>query len=263
MPLYENQFDEAHNYPPAETKKTLIIASTVRSGSHMLGHALHATGAFGFPLEYVNKQNLAQWQKIFGTATLEDTLRQIKRYRTSPNGVFGIKVHYSHLKQSCGGFASLLELLPDPHFVLLTREDVMAQAVSLAVARQTGNWIAGQTDVKTEPTYNFEDIDNSLRRILFENASWRYTLAASGCRYMELNFADVKSHISSAVSRIADFMQVDVDPNALPDAPVTKKQGHSLNEQWMKMFRSQFTADTELMRYNQESLPRRLYRRFF
>ena len=263
MALYENQFDAAHHYAETNTTKTLVIASTVRSGSHMLGHALHTTGAFGFPLEYVQKQNLAQWKKQFGVSSLEEVMAKLQRCRTSPNGVFGIKVHYSHLNQTCGGFDTLLELLPNPYFVLLTREDVMAQAVSLSVARQTGSWISGQGNKQAEPVYNFDEIDNGLRRILFENASWRYTLAASGCRYMELNFNDVKSSMKTTVKRIADFAGIELDENSIPDAPVTKKQSKTLNDQWMKMFRSEFSADTELMRYNQESLPRRLYRRFF
>ena len=48
MHLYQDQFSETHDLPVInKPSKVLIIASTGRSGSHMLGHALHQTNCFG------------------------------------------------------------------------------------------------------------------------------------------------------------------------------------------------------------------------
>ena len=262
MPLYEDQFSKEHDFAQqTDTRKTLIIASTVRSGSHMLGHVLHQTGGFGFPLEYGNKQNLAQWKQQTGESSTSECLKAVMQRRTSPNGVFGIKVHYSHLPVF-GGLTGLSKLFPNPHFVLLTREDVMAQAVSLAVARQTGAWIAQQQQSGATPRYNFEDIDQGLRRILFENSSWRYTLAASGAKYMELNFDEVKANTANTVLRIADFLEQDIDASRIPITPVTKKQSSELNQQWLNRFIEQFDPADELLRYNRESLWRRVLKKF-
>ena len=64
MHLYKEQFLEEHDYPRvSKPTKVLIIASTERCGSHMLGHALHNTHAFGFPLEYANPANLKKWKE--------------------------------------------------------------------------------------------------------------------------------------------------------------------------------------------------------
>ncbi|AXR05540.1 Stf0 family sulfotransferase [Salinimonas sediminis] len=261
MELYEDQFNDKHDYPhQTDTRKTLIIASTVRSGSHMLGHVLHETGAFGFPLEYANSKNLQQWKEKLQEADTKKCMQAIMRRRTSPNGVFGIKVHYSHLP-ALGGFNALRQLFPNPHFVLLTRHDVMSQAVSLAMAKQTGSWIADQSKGR-QPVYHAEDIDNGLRRILFENSSWKYTLSASGARYMDLNFDDVKANTANTVLRIADFMQQDIDSARIPRAPVTRKQSNELNQQWTARFIEQFNGNDELLRYNRESPLRRLARKF-
>ncbi len=262
MNYYEEQFQEKFHYPvETEVTKTLIIASTVRSGSHMLGHALHQTGAFGFPLEYVNEKNLQRWKQIFNTQSLGDTLAQIQKHRTSPNGVFGIKIHYSHLHQF-GGFDRLSNYLVNPSFVWLTREDVVAQAVSLSIAKQTGAWISQQAVENDDVTFDARQIEHGLRRVIFENASWQYVLNASGSRFMHINFADVKANTANVISSIADFMQVEVDTTNLPNKPVTKKQGKQINQLWIEKFQRQFDGNTELISLNSESLFRKLSRKF-
>ena len=254
MELYQDQFSSEHDYRhQTETQKTLVIASTVRSGSHMLGHLLHQTDAFGFPLEYANRKNLDEWKARLNCKTLPEVLKALQARRTSSNGTFGIKIHYSHV-QEFGGFKAMCDLLPNPHFVLLTREDVMAQAVSLAVAKQTGAWISEQGKPVSDPDFRFDDIEAGLRRVCLENASWRYSLAASGCKYMELNFSDVRSNTVNTVLRIADFMGIDVESPKIPTSPVTKRQSNELNKKWLARFQQEFNADNELLRFNQESI---------
>ena|SRR5690554_247963 len=119
--LYEDQFSEQRDFVESTpVKKTLVIASTPRCGSHMLGHLLYQTGAFGFPLEYANPRNLKEWHRRFALEDQREVFRNIQTKRTSPNGVFGVKLHYSHLS-IVGGITQLLEDYPDPHFVILTR----------------------------------------------------------------------------------------------------------------------------------------------
>ncbi|MCW8109507.1 Stf0 family sulfotransferase [Alteromonas ponticola] len=261
MNYYEEQFQEKFHYPvETDITKTLIIASTVRSGSHMLGHALHETGAFGFPLEYVNEKNLTRWKQIFNTRTVGDTLAQLQKHRTSPNGVFGIKIHYSHLHQF-GGFDKLSSYFVNPSFIWLTREDIIAQAVSLSIAKQTGAWISQQNVENEDVTYDAKQIDEGLRRIIFENASWQYVLNASGSHFMHVNFTDVISNTANVIRKIADFMQVEVDISNVPDKPVTKKQSKHINQQWIKKFQQQFDGTTPLISLKNESIFQKLSRK--
>lgn len=138
MPLYKDQFSEAHDFPRVDKpSKILIIASTARCGSHMFGHALYQTGKFGFPLEYGNAANLAEWKRRLKIEDFGQVMSEIQRRRTSPNGVFGIKIHYKHIKL-LGGFDNLGKLFPGATYILLSRKDVMGQAISLSIAKQTG-----------------------------------------------------------------------------------------------------------------------------
>ena len=62
----------------------------------MVGHAMTRTGLLGVPFEYLNPVNLSEWQKRLGVLGPEATLREIRKRRTSGNGVFGLKAHFSH-----------------------------------------------------------------------------------------------------------------------------------------------------------------------
>jgi LPS sulfotransferase NodH len=222
----------------------------------MLGHALHATGQFGFPLEYANPGNIAQWQERLGTKDVPGTLREIQKIRTSSNGVFGIKIHYPHIAQF-GGFEHLLEFFPGAYFVLLTRKDVLRQAVSLSIASQTGVWIAGQKPVTDNPRYSFDHIDSCLRETLLNNASWRYTLAASGCKYLEVDFSSVRQNIRGAVENIARFMDLEIEPSSIPKQQVTERQSNRINEEWTNRFVADFNRASELLTEQKKSFTTR------
>ena len=53
----------------------------------------------GFPLEYLNPANLSAWEARLGTSGPRDTLTALWRLRTSPNGCFGLKLHYRQLAE--------------------------------------------------------------------------------------------------------------------------------------------------------------------
>ncbi len=240
MELYKDQFDSKYDLVLEEntSRKYLIIASTARSGSHMLGHALHDTGLFGYPLEYVNPSNLEQWKKITQEDSFEGVLNSIKSRRTSSNGVFAIKVHYSHIKQF-GSFQNFTKHFPEAHVVLITRKNILKQAVSFVIASQSGNWISGQTSKKKKPIYDGNRIKMIMKRTMLENASWKYNLQISGSNYLEMEFENIVANIPRAIHEVADFMNVDISHTSIPSKPVTKRQSSIINEEWEQKFLKQ------------------------
>jgi LPS sulfotransferase NodH len=236
MEPYLEQFSPDKDFDTFDgVPKVLVIAFTPRCGSHMLGHTLYETGAFGFPLEYVNPFNLAEWRRRLGKRRTTDVLRDLQRRRTSPNGVFGIKLGYSHLDQ-LGGSRRLTTVLPKARYVLLRRENLISQAVSYAKAKQTGVWISGQRPTRDEAHYDFRSIRRCLRRVILETAAWQYLLATSGCRYIELTFESVLQDVPGAVQSIARLMEIDVDESRIPSQPPTRRQRNELNESWISRF---------------------------
>lgn len=254
MNLYEDQFSEQHDFAEQTLPdKVYVIASTGRSGSHMLGHALRDTGKFGFPLEYTNPSNLEEWKRRFNTQSLEEVFARIKSKRTSPNGVFGIKVHYHHLAQF-GGFEGLRAFFPNAYYILLSRNDVLKQAVSMSIASQTGQWIAEQEATAEGTDYDGDQIDTFLRQIILDTASWRYTLAASGANYMELDFNSVRHDLSGTIQTLAEFIGIDIHVDDIPTQQVTSKQGNQQNSEWANRFSEGFDPSQELVRSGSEAL---------
>jgi LPS sulfotransferase NodH len=233
--LYEDQFSTAHDFPETKTERCLVIASTPRSGSHMLGHSLRETGAFGFPLEYLQPGNLAEWRRRLGVGSATEALAAIKRRRTSPNGVFGLKLHYAHLGQF-EDFRAMIDALESPMFVHIHRRDLLRQAISYVRASQTGVWIDGQPGDHRAAVFDGDAIERRLREIALHGAAWRHALALHGCRWLDLAFEDIRGDIPGAVARIAAFAGVAVDPARLPLAAATRAQAGPGPDHWIERF---------------------------
>lgn len=261
MSLYHEQFLEKHDLPESEVKKVLIIASNPRCGSHMLGHSLYETGCFGFPLEYVNPVNLAEWKKRFNVSSVKEVINELKKRRTSANGVFAIKLHYSHI-QELGGFEYAQKLFPDAYYLLLTRRNLLKQAISYAIAKQTGVWIDGQESRNDNPVYHYEQVESCLKETIKDNASWQYLLSASGCRVIDMDFDRVKNNIPESINRIAEFMEVEVEQSEIPAQPVTQKQSKSINQTWERQFKADFNLRSELLTIKDIPLYKKVIKKF-
>lgn len=240
MALYMDQFSAAFDFPgAARTTKSLIIASTPRSGSHYLGHALHHTGFFGAPFEYANLKNLQEWQSRTEAKDLPSVMHALMARRTSATGVFSIKVHWSHVA-AFGGFEKMLSFFPDPRVFQIRRRDMLGQAISTAIAQQTGVYISGQKGNGREPIYDFMQVYRCLRVLLEHNACWQEALATCPVAWDAMDFEDVRE-LDKAVRRVSDLMdihQIEDGPRAVER---TRRQSTPINEEW----RSRFLADME------------------
>ena len=64
MNLYHAQFSDSLDLPAVSgPERSVLIASTPRCGSHMIGHAMAGTGLLGVPFEYCNPANHAAWMR--------------------------------------------------------------------------------------------------------------------------------------------------------------------------------------------------------
>lgn len=247
MNLYQKQFAKELNFEGQnETKKTLVICSTPRCGSHMLGHALYETQKFGFPLEYANPANLAEWKSRLEEEDTLKVMEKLKTFRTSDNGVFGIKLHYRHLAQF-ESFEQVLETFEDPYFVVLTRDNLLKQAVSLDIANQSGIWIDGQEPISDDVEFEPERIREALKDIIIDSASWKYLLSIHNCRFIDLRFSDVAQDVSGSIMKIAKFMGVNIEPSSISPNLATKKQASSINQEWFDDFIEQADKSDTLL----------------
>ena len=255
-----DQFARELDYGATEHRKTFVIASTGRSGSHLVGRTLHASGAFGLPLEYLHPSHLALWGRRSGKSDAMEIVRDIIAHRTGPNGVFGIKIHNSHLR-SFPDLQGLFALLGDTYAVHLVRDDLAAQAVSYSIAVQTGEWISGMSGNGREARYDEALILRCLREIIADNAAWSEFLARNSLPNRSIRLSEFQADIPSTVSSLAQSAGIAIDQAALPQTPATRKQGGSRNGEWTQRFKSETITGKGIGYSALGLLPRTILRR--
>ena len=77
-----------------------LICCIERTGSNLLAEALAGTGIAGRPIEYFNPvvQEKPWMRDILGDSALADGLHKILVAGTTPNGLFGAKLHWNHFR---------------------------------------------------------------------------------------------------------------------------------------------------------------------
>ncbi len=77
-----------------------LLCCVQRTGSNLLGQALAGVGIAGRPVEYFNpfEQNKPWMRDILGDLSMVEGLPKILMAGTTPNGLFGAKVHCSHFR---------------------------------------------------------------------------------------------------------------------------------------------------------------------
>ena len=212
--------------------RTYVIASTARSGSHMLGHLMHATGALGSPLEYLHPKHLATWQERLGTGSPAETLRALMARRTSPSGWFGVKAHWQHMAPALRD-DELMAVLDVRDWVRITRQDEVAQAVSLAIARQTGAWISFH-ETRREPEYDRALVAECLDSVQAAEGRWQRFFASRGVEPHVVVYEELLAEPDAEIAQVCRRLGVPV-----PDEPLqagTQRQATDVNDAWRARF---------------------------
>ena len=190
-------------------RRSILICSHPRSGSTLLGEAIRLAGGLGCPLEYLHRGFRPAIAGRWRAPDIDAYVAALHRHRTEPTGVFSIKLFWQDVEELAherapGRFpppstthpdamreqdyrdlrAQMIDILPEPTFVYLERQDRVRQAVSAMVAAQTGLWrsIAGVGRQQAVGTAEY-DYDRILGMIAFadySHAHWRGFFAATG-----------------------------------------------------------------------------------
>ncbi len=119
----------------------------------------------------------------------------------------------------------------------LRRADVLRQAISYAVARQTGVWIRGQEPISDTATYDPALIADCLDDIAVQNAGWATALAQAGIRPLNIYYEDAAQDLTSAVTAIARFTGVIARDEDINVEAATQRQGRNARtEEWIARF---------------------------
>jgi LPS sulfotransferase NodH len=174
-------------------RKTYLLLTTPRSGSHYLAHSLAGLG-YGVPAEYFNAELalpdlMRRWncsrQDKMQADDFNCFLGNALRHRTTTNGYWGAKIHIQSAK-TFFRFPRMRKIIRTSKLVLLNRRDLLGQAISLHIALATKNWF--HTDEPVEATYDFDSIKGKLDTLLTWDTEWKRWLSYSGLDYLDTTY---------------------------------------------------------------------------
>lgn len=241
--------------PDQESRKTIIIVAETRTGSNYLCALMRSTGKLGNPNEYFSPH------VAFGdAATRSDRCNIARTQGGTPNGTTAVKVfayHWNWLHREI----RFAEFFPNRYWVWLRRRDLLAQAVSRAIALQTRAWKSDAVPASL-PRYSSADILRTLRYISNAEARWRMFFARNGLSPLMLWYEDLVSAPGPTVMQIAAHAGVEIRPSDIsPDVHV-RMQRTALNEEWKEKFISEMGSIDHLDKLVAEKPYPRSFRNF-
>lgn len=241
----------------------VIIATTPRTGSTLLGRTLGATGLVGRPNEFllplVMRDRVRRWgvPRVPVTHTLR-FLREGKRRawnehdyfpftarstrnfllvagrrEQGANGVFALKVHQSNFHAAMERNGITPSLWGAPVTWLRTgRRDRLAQAVSLVRAEQTKQFFASAAP-RGEARYDRAAIADAMARIEAQERAWDAYFATHHIDPFLVVHEDLVADHEGTVTRVLEHLGH--HGVAVPPPPIAR-QGDHLNVEWMERF---------------------------
>ena len=252
--LVQQDMSAANDFPPANCSFKYLVCATPRTGSELLCTGLAASGQAGRPAEYLSRPYTEAYKLRFGLPhiTMNGYWDFLLRHRTSPNGVFGLKMHYEYVPANFrdeGGPIRLVKTFD--RLILLQRRDRVAQAISLWKANVTGIYRVsaggGTTTPRKTPYYSYEEIAKRLETLVQHERSWRTLLANVPERVISLTYEELGENYAGAIRRVLTALGLDQAARSVDPAPQLVKQRQALDEEWKSRFLEEARNDGRLL----------------
>jgi LPS sulfotransferase NodH len=219
---------------------------------------LDSTGVAGHPESWFRRQDEPEFAARWGIADPSDGtfgyagyFRSAAAGGSTPNGVFAARIMWGTMDEV---IAHLAPVYPDQagsdsgllaaafgrtRFVYLTRGDVVAQAVSLLRAEQTGVWFE-TTDERQEPAgepgFDFGEVRELVRQIKDHNAAWEAWFGAAGIQPYRVLYEDLDAEPVRVASGVLGFLGLDL-PAGREITVRHKRLADELNARWIESYR--------------------------
>ena len=243
-----------------------FVSFVQRSGSNFFCEALSRTGVAGNPTEYFmphfpeaekHGATLAGfeesiWARERGISSFQDFLQVVFQEGRTPNGVFGVKLPWNALEgllqklselgdhPGQSGAELLAAVFDKPRFVHLERRDRVRQAVSWALAGQTGHWSSSQAasrPVLKEPSFDIEFLDGLYRLICESQTGWTGFFQHHRLEPLRLYYEDLVADLEGSVRDVLAWLGVPAPQSFDLSNLSFQPQGTRLNQEWAERYR--------------------------
>lgn len=245
--------------------QSYIICATPRTGSTLLCGLLAATGRAGRPDSFFMSGMDPAWAAELGLPdpSGRGTRTHAQAYLDAAiaagrgdTGIFGLRL----MRENLGDLMEMIDLVhpgqrSDPArlsaafgdvlCIHLTREDKLAQAVSLVKAEQTGLWHVAPDGTEIErlgdpraPAYDFARIDAQLSELEGYDRAWQDWFAAQGIAPLRIGYETLSEQPATELARICAALGIDApDPGHV--APGVARLADRTSAEWIARYRSE------------------------
>lgn len=227
-----------HQFPAcSQPRVAYFVCSTPRCGSSLLCEALCLSGLAGVPTEYFDNETQKMFCDQWGLSGRADYLPSLLNRKTSPNGVFGAKVHFHQYRETFG-CEELPSFFPATKFIWISRRDKIRQAISYWRAIQTNQWASTHASSSSTPSYCFEEIQKLLDQTEFEQSEWNRFFERFQIEPLKIDYESFCLDIESYVEACLTFLGVPTDclPPDLASRLTLRRQSDELSEDWVQRY---------------------------
>jgi LPS sulfotransferase NodH len=250
----------------ADAHTACVICTAPRTGSSLLGEALTSAGCVGRPREYfdIHKRNEQNWINQLKIAQGKDYVEKVIAAGTTPNGVFGLKLHWHQIPALSAKFASALGTQPKSpntalnellqgrfsavHYLWLRRRNTVAQGISYYRASRSEIWRVrriGETrpSAETAVPFDFAEIDRFIKLVEGFDRNWHDFFTGKKIKTLDLIYEDFIADYENTIRAICKYIGVDSDGVSVsPHA--FRQQADSLSLEWEREYRQRKAAST-------------------
>lgn len=234
------------------TNKFYVICTTPRSGSNLLCNLLESSGVMGQPKEFLNLDSVilpfAQRNNLIDSESriyLDKYLNSTVDKFSSNNNIFGMKLLFDQFEPYME-LNSVREFLQNFKFIWLFRKDVLSQAVSMHIAKETNEWTyLNEQQNREQENKNRRDfvqydelkINKFLRKLAKDNLNWIEFFSINQIEYLPVTYEEVLLNSQQICHKICNFCGVETNYEFAIKQAKFKKQGNELNEKFIATFR--------------------------
>jgi trehalose 2-sulfotransferase len=237
-----------------------VICTSPRSGSTLLCEGLTNTRRAGAPAEFFDhrEQVIAHWMRRFGLAERSGYAERIVEATSTPNGVFGAKLHWTthpdmhrafceHLSRSVPDAQqrSLNELLSarfgSVRYIWLRRRNKVAQGISHFRATRSAFWqissdspLGHRRDAAVD--FNFRAIDGTIAWAREYDRRWKQYFAYHGLTTLQLFYEDFIDAYDATIRHVLDFLGI-VHADLPKAKPSLRRMADGTSSEWEQRYR--------------------------
>lgn len=228
-----------------------MLCATPRTGSYLLCEGLQHTGMAGVPNEYLSVGFEKYWRPRWGVKTYDEYLARVTKTGSTPNGVFGVKVHpvqFAYFGRQASGKSTtspterreLFERsFPGARYVWMRRRDKLLQGISYARALQSRVWWNAEKppspyDPPRPDAVRFDRalLERCVTQMHVEEHVWSDYFEANGIEPLQVDYEDLVQDPLAAVRDVVAHLDLKLpDDFSLPPTKF-KRQADSTTETW-------------------------------